>query len=103
MIREWQVALLAATEIDISGSGREEVLGVSTIIPYAGVKYSDLNGRLRLSWTSGNYNNPGKIDAADNVGVFAGCDFVGPNSVSLSLEGRFVDETAITAGLAVLF
>lgn len=103
LIREWQIALLAATEIDISGPGREDFLGVSTIIPYAGVKYSDINGRLRLTWTSGNYNNPGEIESDNIFGLFAGCDFVGPNSVSLNLEGRFIDETALTAGLAVLF
>lgn len=103
LIREWQIALLAATEIDVASPGNEGFLGVSTIIPYAGVKYSDMNGRLRLSWTSGNYNNPGKFDAADNFGIFAGCDFVGPDSVSLNLEGRFLDETAITTGLSVLF
>ncbi|MDD5449906.1 MAG: hypothetical protein PHO42_04835 [Candidatus Omnitrophica bacterium] len=103
LIREWQIALLAATEIDIGGDDKEEVLGVTSIIPYAGIKYSDMNGRLRLTDSAGNYNNPGTIEADDNFGVVAGLDLVGPSSVSLNLEGRFIDETAMTVGLSVLF
>lgn len=102
-VREWQIALLASTEIDVGGSGREEVLGVSTMIPYAGVKYSDINGRLRLLREQGDFNNPGKIKSDQIFGLFAGCDFVGPNSVSLNVESRFIDELALTAGLAILF
>ncbi|MBI4335716.1 MAG: hypothetical protein HY589_03565 [Candidatus Omnitrophica bacterium] len=103
LIREWQVSLLAATEIDVAGPSREDFLGISTIVPYAGIKYSDINGRLRVNYTSGNFNNPGTIESDSKFGVFAGCDFVGPNSVSLNVEGRFLDETALSTGLSVLF
>jgi hypothetical protein len=103
LIREWQIALLATTEIDVSGSGREEVLGISTIIPYAGIKYSDINGRLRLTQSAATYHNPGTIESDDIFGIFVGCDFVGPNSILVNLEGRFLDETALTAGVDVLF
>jgi hypothetical protein len=103
-MREWQVALIAATEIDISEGRRgDEVLGVTSIVPYAGMSYSDVSGRLRLSWTSGSYNNPGKIDASDNLGLFAGLELLGPNSVSINLEGRFFNEAAFTGGIEVLF
>ena len=102
-VREWQIALLAATEIDVGGPAREEVLGITSIVPYAGLKYSDIGGRLRLVHNSGLYNNPGEIESDKNFGMFVGCDFVGPNSVLLNLEGRFIDETAMTAGLEVLF
>lgn len=102
-IREWQISLIAATDIDVSAmSDASDFLGVTRIVPYAGVKYSDISGRLRMIWTSGNYNNPGQIRSKHKFGLVAGCDFVGPNSVSLNLEGRFIDETAITAGLQVL-
>lgn len=102
-MREWQISLIAATDIDVSTmSSGSDFLGVTRIVPYAGVKYSDISGRLRTIWTSGNYNNPGQIRSDRKFGLVAGCDFVGPNSVSLNLEGRFIDETAITAGLQVL-
>ncbi len=102
-IREWQISLIAATDIDVTTMSKEaDFLGVTRIVPYAGVKYSDISGRLRMVWTSGNYNNPGQIRSDRKFGIVAGCDFIGPNSVSLNLEGRFLDETAITAGLQVL-
>jgi len=103
LIREWQVALLAATEIDVGTGGKEEVLGISTLVPYAGVKYSQMYGRLRLVRSDATFFNPGVVEADHNIGIFAGCDFVGPNSVSLNIEGRFLDETAFSAGLIVLF
>ena len=103
-IREWQLALLAATDIDITGPGKPEVMGISTLTPYAGIKYSDIGGRLRLMQTNNAYyNNPGNIDADNNFGILVGCDFVGSSSVSVNLEGRFIDETAMTTGLSVLF
>jgi len=102
-IREWQFALLAATEIDVSGSGRTEALGVSKIVPYAGIKYSDLSGRLRLTQSDATFFNPGKLEAEHNIGIFAGCDILGTDSVLLNVEGRLIDETALSAGMAVLF
>jgi opacity protein-like surface antigen len=102
-IREWQIALIAATDIDISTSSTaSDFLGVSKLVPYVGMKYSDVSGRLRMTWDSGNYNNPGQIRSRHKFGVVAGCDFIGPNSISFNLEGRFFDETAVTAGLQVL-
>lgn len=104
LIREWQVALLAATEIDLSGPDKEDILGISKIVPYIGGKYSDINGRIRQTLTNGDYQNPGKIEAEHNYGAFVGCDLVGPNdAVLLNMEGRFIDETALTVGLLVLF
>lgn len=103
LIRDWHIALAGATEIDISGSARGEFLGISSLVPYIGIKYSDLNGRIRQTISDALYHNPGKIEAADNIGFFVGCDFVGPNSVVLNIEGRFLDEEAVTVGLSALF
>jgi len=102
-VTEWQISLLAATEIDVSGGNRETAWGVTSLIPYGGIKYSQVGGRMRISVDNALFFNPGKIDADSHFGLFAGCDFVGPNSVSFSIEGRFLDETALTAGLSVLF
>lgn len=103
-IREWQISLIAATDIEVSTMSKgSDFLGVTRIVPYAGVKYSDISGRLRTIWQgNSNYNNPGKIESKHKFGIVAGCDFVGPNSISVNLEGRFIDETALTAGLQML-
>jgi hypothetical protein len=103
VLREWQIALLTAGEFDITTNRTEEVLGISTILPYVGLKYSDISGRMKLEQSSGNFYNPGKIESDKKVGIVFGCDFVGPNSVSLTLEGRLIDEEAFTGGLTVLF
>ncbi len=105
LIREWQLALLASTEIDVGGEGsdREEILGISKLVPYAGIKYSDVNGRLRLQRSDAVYFNPGTIDSERNFGIFVGCDILGTGSLSLNVEGRFIDETAFTGGMALLF
>ncbi|MCM8782523.1 MAG: hypothetical protein NC828_05690, partial [Candidatus Omnitrophica bacterium] len=75
----------------------------SRLIPYAGIKYSDINARLRLVTSEGGTFNPGEVESDHNVGIFAGCDILGTSSVLLNIEGRFIDETALTTGLAVLF
>lgn len=103
VLREWQIALLAAGEFDVTSNRNEEVLGISTILPYIGLKYSDISGRFKLETSSGDFYNPGKIESDKNVGIVFGLDLVGPNSVSLTLEGRLIDEEAFTGGLTVLF
>ncbi|MFH1848029.1 MAG: hypothetical protein ABH825_02280 [Candidatus Omnitrophota bacterium] len=102
-ITEWQIALALATEIDIGGGPRGEFLGVSKMMPYIGAKYSDIGGRIRATISDAVYYNPGIIESDNNYGCFVGCDFIGPNSVVLNVEGRFVDENAITVGLAAQF
>ncbi len=58
-VREWQFALLAETDIDIASPGKEDTfLGVSRISPYGGLKYSDMNGRIRLTNANGAFLIP---------------------------------------------
>jgi len=102
-VQEWHLALMAAAELDITGSSREDIWGVTSIIPYAGLRYADFNGRLRITRANGSFLNPGEIENEHKFGLFAGCDFVGPNSTSVNFEGRFIDETALTAGMAIMF
>lgn len=105
LIHEWQTALLLSTDMDLSGSAvREEVLGISTMVPYVGVKYSDVTGRLRIiREDSPDFYNVGNISSDRKVGLVVGCDLSGPYSVSVNLEGRFIDETGMTVGIVVLF
>jgi len=102
-LREWQFSLLAAGELDVTGGMREEVLGISKLVPYIGAKFSDVNGRFRVHTQSGAFYNPGEFDSDDNIGFFAGCDILGTDSVLLNVEARFVDENAITGGMSILF
>ena len=99
-ISEWQIALLAATEIDMAKSEA----GISKLVPYIGVKYSDMRGALKLVTPAGSEYRVADMKADNNFGIVVGTDLVGSNdSFSVNLEGRFIDETAMTIGLAVLF
>lgn len=85
---EWQVALAVSYQID-------------QFIPYAGVKYSDATGDATATIAGSEY----KIDFEndDNVGIFVGGDYLIDDSVMINIEGRFIDETAISAGATIRF
>ncbi|MBW2011319.1 MAG: hypothetical protein JRI32_06685 [Deltaproteobacteria bacterium] len=101
-IQEWQVALYV-----------NKTIGMFS--PYAGVKYSDIDAEFDAD-IDGRITVPvgaaiiigspysAKIEtnfeADDNFGVFLGTDiYVIPDILSFNIEGRFVDETALTLGL----
>jgi hypothetical protein len=105
VIREWQAALLVSTETPLPDmfNGFEDLKGYK-LAPYAGIKYSDISGRLRMvTADTGTVYHPDNIKADKNIGIVFGCDLVGDDYVSLNIEGRFIDETAISTGLAMLF
>ena len=105
VIREWQAALLASTETPLPDMFNYfEDLKKYKLSPYAGIKYSEISGRLRMFETdTGAIYHPDNIKADKNIGIVVGCDLVGDDYVSLNIEGRFIDETAVSTGLAVLF
>jgi opacity protein-like surface antigen len=76
-IQEWHVAPYVAYRLD-------------NFTPYLGLKYSD----IRFEGTVGGYTSKYKAD--DNVGVFVGTDYEIGENLTLNLEGRFVDETALS-------
>jgi hypothetical protein len=78
--KEWQVSLAGTKQI-----GRS--------VPYVGVKYSD------AKLTSG---EPKEV-ADENVGVFVGTDVKITGQWSVNVEGRFVDETAVSFGVSYRF
>lgn len=85
-IQEWQVALYV-----------NKTIGMFS--PYAGVKYSDMDVETDIDSQSF-----GKLEidfeADDNFGIFLGTDFYAiPNILSFNIEGRFVDEIALSVGL----
>lgn len=100
LIREWQVAFIVAHEMEVASG---EVWGVYGMVPYVGLKYSDVSGRLKQTNSAGVTRNLGNLSSSRKVGVFAGCDFLGAENVLLNIEGRFMDEEAMTLGMLVLF
>jgi len=88
-LQEWQVAPYIAKRI-------------ADFTPYLGVRYSDFMMRQK------NPNDPKRWDnlvfSADcNVGVFTGLDWNFGKSFKVNVEGRFLDETAISVGVTYRF
>ncbi len=71
---------------------------LGNFIPYLGVKYSDLRIKEK-----GSQDEAQKYKADDNVGVFLGTDCKIGENWKLNLEGRFVDETAMSAACSYGF
>lgn len=62
---------------------------------YVGMKYSDMKVKLEDENLT--------LSAKHNVGAFIGTEFKVCESWSLNLEGRFLDETAVSVGLSYLW
>jgi len=81
VIQEWQFAPYIAKKI-------------KNFTPYLGVKYSDFRVNDVGSGTS---------RAKNNFGVFGGLSYKLKDHISLNLEGRFIDETAMTCSIGYKF
>lgn len=83
-VQEWQIAPYVAKKL-------------GSFVPYFGVKYSDQREEYK--------DEDGKIKfkADDNFGVFVGTDYNIGKNFSLNIEGRFVDETAMSFGATYKF
>ncbi|MBU4376692.1 MAG: outer membrane beta-barrel protein [Candidatus Omnitrophica bacterium] len=82
VIQEWHIAPYIAKRID-------------DLTPYLGVRYSDMELEIKSPSESG-WTDDHKYEADDNVGVFLGTDYKISENLTLNLEGRFVDETAMS-------
>jgi len=71
-------------------------------VPYFGVKYSDVTGNSKQT-VAGTVYEDKDIEAEDNFGVFTGIDMVVSDFISFNVEGRFIDENAISLGCAIRF
>ena len=85
---EWQVAVGVSYQF-------------STVSPYAGVKYSDADGSAKATVSGQNYEY--NFDPKSNFGIFAGIDVLAFDCLSINAEGRFIDETAFSAGATLRF
>jgi len=83
--REWQVDLDISYHIDL-------------FTPYFGVKYSDTRVKLGVFPTA--ISNSGRgVDHFENrtpVGIFIGCGISNSRYFMLNIEGRLIDEDAVT-------
>lgn len=83
-VQEWQIAPYIAKKI-------------GNFIPYFGVKYSDMRGQYK------DEDMKIKFKADDNFGLFLGTDYKIGKNLSLNIEGRFIDETAMSFGATYRF
>lgn len=89
--REWQIDLDLSYQIDI-------------FAPYIGVKYS--NVRVELSNFSEPISAKGGSDHFKNripLGIFIGCGLSSSKYFLLNIEGRLIDETAVTVSGDIRF
>ena len=82
---EWHIAPYVAVQLD-------------NFVPYLGARYSDarINEKDEHGYTV-------KTKSKHNVGVFVGTDYKIDENWKLNIEGRFVDETAMSAGATYRF
>lgn len=81
VIQEWHVAPYIARKL-------------GDFVPYLGVRYSD--AKLDIERPASSVWGEIKAEADNNVGVFLGTDYKLGESWKLNLEGRFIDETAMS-------
>lgn len=91
-VREWNIALKATTAI-----GR--------LSPFAGIRYSDVSLENEISGGGEEYSFhvAQKISAEKNVGIILGTSIAITDSLSVNIEGRAIDETALNTGIAYRF
>ena len=87
-LKQWQTAVGISYQIN-------------QMVPYLGLKYSGSAGRASANISSGEFVN--KFANKYNVGIFLGGDFVVNDSFTLNIEGRFIDETALSISGATRF
>lgn len=86
---EWQVALAFSQQM-------------GKFAPYAGVKYSDINTKAKATVSGTEYETEER-GSKNTVGPFVGISFLPNDNLSLNVEGRFIDENAVSVSLAYKF
>jgi hypothetical protein len=88
--QEWQIACYVAKKL-------------GNFTPYIGSKYSDLRIENKVQFYNSTTKYTYKSKADNNVGVFVGTDYKIGDNLKLNVEGRFVDETAMSFGATYKF
>ena len=81
-VSEWHIAPFVAKSL-------------GNIVYYTGFKYSDMKVKLDEDNLT--------LSAKHNIGAFLGADYKVSDIISLNIEGRFIDETAVTVGGVLYF
>lgn len=90
--KDWHTALYLANDFDISRN--------LIITPYAGLRYSkadlDIKKNIRYVVSEGAVESTGTTESENNLGIFAGIDSSFYDKFNLGVQGRFLDETAVS-------
>ncbi len=93
---EWQTALGVSQEFKLSKD--------FTVTPYFGGKYSDMDAISKgaaFTASGSGINGKSRDQSQYKFGPFVGMDIGIGKFVSLSVEGRFVDENSVSAGITL--
>lgn len=82
-VRQWDLGLALAHQIDYMS-------------PYVAIKYSDASVRFHNEVISSPSVTLNKLEARGNFGAAVGCTFLAGKKLDLTLEGRFIDENAVS-------
>lgn len=101
LLHEWHSALSLGRKFQLTTLDTANLKAVPLYLtPYLGARYSDLRLKIKrdIEYTisDGTIGRDGKIAAENNCGGFAGLLFNVGDNISLKLEGRFIDETAVS-------
>jgi opacity protein-like surface antigen len=86
---EWQVAVGISKEL-------------GQFVPYGGIKYTDVEASTEATISGTTYKTD-DVNSDEIFGIFIGCDFLPTEDISIGVEGRFIDETAVTVAAAYRF
>ncbi len=103
-VEEWSLSLIFSKELEFEAANENK------LTPYIGVRYSD----GEIDYGTVTHSNvtigstifsgfSGGMDSEDNFGVIVGLNGQFGKSWELSVEGRFVDETAVSASFSFKF
>lgn len=87
---EWHLALGVSKKIDI-------------VTAYGGVRFSQVEATTDVSIPSISYNAKADANGKNDVGVFLGAKISPLDNFSIDIQGRFIDETAMTIGATLKF
>lgn len=88
--QEWQGALGVGMKIDY-------------VLPYVGVKYSEVEIDTDVTAGGTRYATDEAVNSDENIGVFGGVTIMPADAVSFDVQGRFIDEEAVSGKVTFKF
>jgi len=100
-ITQWQFTAVVSKEFVLNSNGSNSA-DLYSLIPYIGIGFIDSENEVEFTYSGTEYS----MDATGNENKFlliTGCDLTSPENIALSLEGRWVGETAVSTGCTLKF